>query len=90
MYASFQVVLNMSNFLQSYKIPLKSERMPYYQSQSIDIFDHPVVEKVSFEVFLMHVCMNAAMLPSYSAGDPCIFSVALMDFFLIMQTSNNM
>ena len=51
MYTSFQVVINMSNFLQSYKIPQKGERLPYYQSQSIEIFDHPVVEKVSSEVF---------------------------------------
>ena len=51
MYTSFQVVINMSNFLQSYKIPRKSERLPDYQSQSIEIFDHPVVEKVSSAVF---------------------------------------
>ena len=49
-YFSFQVVINMSNF-QLYKIPRKSERLPYYQSHSIEIFDHPVVEKVSSEVF---------------------------------------
>ena len=51
MYTSFQVVINMSNILQSYKNPRKSERLSYYHSQSIEIFDHPVVEKVSSEVF---------------------------------------
>ena len=50
MYNSFQVVIVMSNLLHSYKTPRKSERMPYYQSQSIEIFDQPVVEKVNFEV----------------------------------------
>ena len=53
----------MSTFPKGYKIPHKSDRVAYYRSQSIDIFDHPVVGKVSFKVYFkacMHVRRNAA------------------------------
>ena len=61
--ASFQVVITMSTIPKGYKIPHKSDRVAYYRSQSIEIFDHPVVEKVSFKVYFnacMHVRRNAA------------------------------
>ena len=35
----------------------------------------------------MHVCMYAAMLPSNSAEDHCIFPVALIDFLWIVKKS---
>ena len=81
--------LIMADWLKGFKIPRTNERLSYYHSESIEIFDYELPEKVSFYL-LSCKCMYAAMLPSYSAGDPCIFSVALMDFLLIMQTSYNM
>ena len=70
----------MADSLKGFKIPRISERPSYYRSDSIEIFDYDLLEKVSFRDFLC-TCMYAVMLPSYSAGDPCIFLVALMDFY---------
>ena len=73
----------MADWLKGFKIPRINERLSHYRSESIEILDYELPEKVSF-YFLSYRCMYAAMLPSYSAGDPCIFSVALMDFCVAM------
>ena len=73
----------MADWLKGFKIPRTNERLSYYRSESIEIFDYELPEKVSFDVLSCR-CIYAAMLPSYSAGDPCIFSVALIDFCVAM------
>ena len=65
--------LVMADCLKGFEIPRTKERLSYYRSESIEIFDNELPEKVSFHVFSCK-CMHAAMLPSYSAGDPCVFS----------------
>ena len=52
----------MADSLKGFKIPRLSERPAYYRSDSIEIFDYDLPEKVSFHVFALHVCTNAAEL----------------------------
>ena len=71
----------MADWLKGFKIPRTNERLSYYRSESIEIFDYELPEKVSFYV-LSCKCMYAAILPSYSAGDPLHFLGSINGFFL--------
>ena len=73
----------MADCSKGFKTPRTNERLSYYRSESIEIFDYELPEKVSFYVFSCK-CMYAALLPSYSPGEPCVFSVALMYFCVAM------
>ncbi|XP_075248403.1 uncharacterized protein LOC142341360 [Convolutriloba macropyga] len=57
------LVIIMSTFLRDYKIPHKSERVAYHQSESIELFDHPVVEKL---VIIMSTFLRDYKIPHKS------------------------